>query len=63
MTKTKYGFENIEVGASAEFEFKEGIKGARNKIAASVSIWGKKNGRKFTTKGLPENKIQVTRVA
>lgn len=53
---SKYNFSELEVGHEREYE------GVRSKISACVSMYGKRTGKKFSTK-VKEGKVLVTRVS
>lgn len=56
MAREKYNFSAIEIGQSAEYE------GERGRISACVCQYGKRHGRKYSTK-IIEGKVIVTRVS
>ena len=53
--KTKYPFAELEVGQSCL------IESTRNRVAAAVSTYGKKTGKKFKT-SMSENLVKVERI-
>lgn len=57
----KYNLTNIEVGQS-ETLTGEDQKQTRNRVAAAACAYGKRTGKKFTTKAI-EGGIILTRVA